>query len=148
MTYNKSRHLKLLRRFLDCQKQGKHLYDENPDEYLELLDYQCASEEHVFWESRRQFALLMENFINGIIDAENFENSFSRLHRKTIDAHDRFKIDFEKLEGFQPDPRSNEFGSFMTFVYRKFEALEEDYYTEEQFKDLIRDVRRKIQSYL
>ena len=87
----------------------------------------------------------MENFINGIINAEEFIDSFSELHRKTIDAHDRFKTDFEKLEDFQPDPRSNGFGSLMTFLYRECEALEEEYYTEEQFKDLVRDLRRKIQ---
>lgn len=97
MTYNKSRH-------------------------LELLDYRCASEEHVFWKSRHQFALLMENFINGIIDGEEFSDSFSGLHRKTVDAHDTFETDFEKLEDFQPDSRSNGFVSLMTFVYRECEG--------------------------
>lgn len=148
MTYNKSRHLELFKRFLDFQKQGKHLQDENQDEYLELLDYRCASEEHVFWKSRRQFTLLMENFINDSIDAEELSDSFSGLHRKTVDAHDTFEIDFEKLEDFQPDPRSNGFGSLMTFVYRECEGLEEEYYTKEQFKDLVRDVMPKIQQYL
>ena len=36
-TYNKIRHLKLLRRFLDFEKQCKDLYTENRDEYMELL---------------------------------------------------------------------------------------------------------------
>jgi hypothetical protein len=36
MTYNKIRHLKLLRCFLDYKKQGKDLYTENRDEYMEL----------------------------------------------------------------------------------------------------------------
>lgn len=144
MTYRKYKYLKLLRRFLDFQKQGKHLYHENQDEYLKLLDYRCALHDHIFWENRRQFALLMENFINEIIDAEEFSDSFSGLDRKTIDTHDRFKTDFEKLEDFQPNPRLNEFGSLMTFLYRECKALKKEYYTEEQFKDLVRDVRQKI----
>lgn len=90
----------------------------------------------------------MENFINDSIDAEELSDSFSGLHRKTVDAHDTFEIDFEKLEDFQPDPRSNGFGSLMTFVYRECEGLEEEYYTKEQFKDLVRDVMPKIQQYL
>ena len=150
MTSNKFRHLELLRRFLDFKKQGKHLYNENQDEYFELLDYRCALEDHIFWKNRRQFVLLMENFINDSIDGQQFKDSFSGLHIKTSEAYDafEFEINSKKLKDFQPDPRSNGFGSFITFVYRECEAFEEEYYTEEQFKDFVRDVRRKIQQYL
>jgi len=88
----------------------------------------------MFWKNRYQFALLMENFINGIIDGED-SDSFSVLHIKTVDAYDTFETDFEKLEDFQPDPKSNGFGSLMTFVYRDCEVLEEEYYTQKQFKE-------------
>ena len=42
MTYNKMRHLKLLKRFLDFQKQGKNVYDlygEKRNERFELNRY-------------------------------------------------------------------------------------------------------------
>jgi len=42
MTYNKIRHLKLLKRFLDFKNQGKNLYTENRDEYIKLQKYRCA----------------------------------------------------------------------------------------------------------
>ena len=48
MTYNKIRHLELLRCFLDFKKQGKNLYRENRDEYMELLHYQGRLEDHAF----------------------------------------------------------------------------------------------------
>ena len=63
-------------------------------------------EEHVFWKNRRQFALLMENFINGSIDGEEFSEDFSALRRKYLDSFYAFEIDSEKLKDFQPDPRS------------------------------------------
>lgn len=51
-TYNKIRRLELLRRFLDFKKQDKNLYNENPDEYLELLDYRVRLEHQGFCNNR------------------------------------------------------------------------------------------------
>ena len=99
--------MELLERLQDFEKQGKHLYDENQEEYLELLEYRVAVENHIFWKERHQFVLLMESFINGIIGGEKFSDYFSGLHRKTLEAHDAFTIEFEKLKDFQPDLRSN-----------------------------------------
>lgn len=48
MTYNKIRHLELLRRFLDFKKQGKDLYRKNRNEYMELLHYRGRLEDHAF----------------------------------------------------------------------------------------------------
>jgi len=142
------RHVELLKRSQDLENRGKFLYKENFKEYPELVEYRAIIQNHIFWKNRYQFTLLMENLINGIINGQEFSDSFSELHRKTVDAHDTFETDFEKLEDFQPDPRSNGFGSLMTFVSRECEALKEEYYTQEQFKDLVRDVRRKIQQCL
>jgi hypothetical protein len=116
MNYNSTRHSELLKRSKDLEKQGKHLYDENQDEYLELLDYRSTLENHIFWKNRRQFALLMENFINGIIDGEEFSDNFSALGRKYLDSFYAFEIDSEKLKDFQPDVRSKGFASFISFL--------------------------------
>ena len=150
MNYNQIRHLELLRRLQDLEKQGRSLYDENQDDYLELLDYRATVQEHVFWKNRRQFGLLMENFINGIIDGEEFSDKFCGIYRKTLDAFDAFETDLEKLEDFQPDLRSSGFGSIISALRRDCEAFEPDStfvelnivresddYTEEQLKDLI-----------
>ena len=80
MTYNKIRHLELLRRFLDFKNQGKNIYDlylENRDEYTELQEYRCALYHYIFWKSKEQFVLLMENLVNDSIDMEKFEIAFS-----------------------------------------------------------------------
>ena len=52
---------------------------ENRDEGLELLHYQSKLQDYIFWKSRKQFALLMENFVNDSIEMEQFKTAFSRL---------------------------------------------------------------------
>jgi len=147
-TYNKIRHLELLRRFLDFKKQGKDLYKENRDEYFELLHYRGRLEDHAFWNNREQFVLLMENFIHDSIDIEQFQYAFSRLWRETFKADKAFQMDLKRVENLQLDPRSDRFGSFITFVFRQFEVLEDEDCTEQEVKDIVRAVLREIQPYL
>jgi len=146
--YNKIRHLELLRRFLDFKKQGKDLYTENRDEYLELLHYQSKLQDYIFWKSREQFALLMENLVNDSIDMEQFEIAFSRLWRENMKEHDAFEIDLKRIKNLQLDPRSYRFCSFVTSVFRQFEVLEDEDCTEQEVKDYVRDVLQEIQPYL
>lgn len=147
MNYNSTRHFELLKRYQDLKKQGKHLYFENEKEYLELCEYKAALQEHVFWKHRRQFALLMENFINGIIDGEKFSDNFSVLYRKTLDAHNGLKIDFERLKDFQPDVRSKGFGGLISFLRAECDNFEEDYDNDEFF-DSIKEIWFKLQEAL
>jgi hypothetical protein len=159
--YNKFRHLQLLNRLQDLEKQGKSLYEENQEEYLELLNYRATVQNHLFWKNRCQFVLLMENFINGIIDGEEFCDNFSALYRETLDVHEALKIDSKKLEDFQPDLRSKYFCSFISFLRCECDSFEPDStflefnivresddLTEEQLKDSIRNVILEIQKYL
>jgi len=68
INYNHIRHLELFSRSQNLEKQGKYLYKENQEEYLELLNYRA-----IFWKNKRQFVLLME------------KNS-ALLYRKTLDV--------------------------------------------------------------
>ena len=97
-----SRYFELLKSAQNLKKQGKNFFFENEKESLELSRYRVALEEHIFWKNRRQFALLMENFINGIIDGQEFRDSLSVLKRKTVEAYDvlEFEINSKnKIEG-------------------------------------------------
>ena len=148
MTYNKIRHLELLKRFLDFRKQSKDLYRENRDEYMELQEYRCVLHHHIFWKSKEQFVLLMDNFIQDSIDMEQFEIAFSQLWWETMKVYDAFEIDLKGLKNFQLDPKSDGFGSFVTSVFRQFEVLEDEECTEQEVKDYVRDILQEIQPYL
>jgi hypothetical protein len=88
----------------------------------------------------------MENFINEIIDGEEFSDKLSVLYRKNIDAFDAFETDLEKLEDFQPDLKSNGFLSFLSFLRSECEVFEDDY-IEDQFWDSIEKVFFQMQKY-
>lgn len=126
MNYNQIRHLELLKRLQDFEKQGKSIYIENQKDYLELLDYNSATLEHILWKSRHEFILLIENFINGVIDGEEFSDKLSALYNENIDAYNAFKTDLEKLEDFQPDLESNGFGNLINFLRSECEDFEPD----------------------
>lgn len=80
--YDQKRHLELLKLSERLKSLGKSLYKEKKEDFLELARYEAAIEEHIYWKSRRQFALLMENFINGTINGETFSEDFSVLSRQ------------------------------------------------------------------
>ena len=151
MTYNKIRHLELLRRFLDFKNQGKNTYDlytENRDQYMELQEYRCALYHYIFWKNKEQFVLYMEDYVHNSIDFEHFEIAFSRLWTETFRADSAFQMDLKRVENLQLDPRSDGFGTLVTSVYPQFEVLEDEECTEQEVKDYVRNTLREIQPYL
>jgi hypothetical protein len=122
---NKIRHLELLRRFLNFEKQGKSIHDlylEKENEYLELSGYQCMMNDSIFWTRRKEFVLCMENYVHDSIDFEHFEIAFSRLWWESMKEDGAFRRDLKGLKNFQLDPKSDRFGSFVTSVFRQFEV--------------------------
>ena len=91
----------------------------------------------------------MKNFINGIIDSQEFSDSFFGLHRKTSKAYDalEFEINSKKFKDFQPDPRSKRFGTLISFLSAECDNFEEDYDNKE-FYDSIKDCFLKLQKVL
>lgn len=92
-------------RLQDLKNQGKNLFIENPEEDSELSKYNIAIEEQIFLTRRKDFVLLMKNFINNIIDFEEFETAFSLLYSETRKEYNMFKIDLKQIEKFHPSPR-------------------------------------------
>ena len=147
--YNRNRHLKLLKRSQTLEKQGKSLYQKSTNEYLELSRYEGAIQSYIYWESRRQFALLMKKFVTGIIDGEEFSDSFCELRQKLTDKCDEFivELDSDKLKDFNPDLRSTGFGSFISFLRAECDNFSEDYQNDE-FYNSIKDCFLKLRKVL
>lgn len=83
MSYKKERHKQLVIRSQDLKKQGKTLFLENPQKYSESLDYDIPVEEQVFWTHRGEFFLIMKNFLDNILDFDEFETAFKVFYYKT-----------------------------------------------------------------
>jgi hypothetical protein len=149
MTYNQKRHIELLKRSQYLKDQGKSFYQENTDEYLELSKYAGTIQSYIYWKSRTLFLLLMEKFVHKIISGEEFDDSFFQLRQRRIyEYHDFIKeLNSEKLKDFQLDPRSNGFGSLISFLRAECDNFSEDYQNEE-FYDSIKDCFLKLQKAL
>ena len=147
MIYKKERHKQLVIRSRNLKNQGKTLFRENPEEYSELLDYNIAVEEQVFWTHRGEFFLIMKNFLDNILDFDEFETAFTLLYQKTREEFDMFVIDLKQIEKFQPSRRSYRFASVINAIYRQFEEVEDEYCTEQEVKDYVKEAYLKFQKF-
>lgn len=130
----------------DLKNQGKNLFLENPEEDSELSKYNIAVEEQVFWTHRENFVLIMKNFLDNILDFNEFETAFSLLYKEVRKEVNRFKIDLEQIDKFQPSTRSYRFASVIGSIYRQFEEVEDEYSTERDVKDFVKEFYLKSQN--
>ena len=144
--YNRDRHKYLLKRSEKLEKQGKDIWIENQEEGFELTGYNIAIDDHIFWTRKKDFLLLMEKLINNVIDFEEFETAFTILHRKTSYDSDSLKLDWKRIEKIELNSRSDGFESFITGIFRKFEEIEDEYSTEQDVKNFVKEVYFKIQN--
>lgn len=147
MIYKKERHKQLVIHSRNLKNQGKTLFREDPEEYSELLDYNIAVEEQVFWTHRGEFFLIMKNFLDNILDFDEFETAFTLLYQKTREEFDMFVIDLKQIEKFQPSRRSYRFASVINSIYRQFEEVEDEYCTEQEVKDYVKEAYLKFQKF-
>jgi hypothetical protein len=87
MTYNKERHKQLVICYQDLKNQGKNLFIENPEEDSELSKYNIGIEEQIFWIHRENFVLIMKNFLENILNFDEFETAFSLLYEEVEDEY-------------------------------------------------------------
>ena len=144
MIYKKEKHIELLKRSQDLKNQRKNLFRENPEAYSELLNYEIAIEEQVFWTHRGEFFLVMKDFLDNILNFDEFETAFSLLYRKTREEFDIFVIDLKEIEKFQPSTRSDRFAGYINGIFREFEAVEDEYCTEQNVKDYVKEIYLKF----
>lgn len=147
MIYNKERHKQLVIRSQDLKNQGTHISKENREEYSELLHYNVEIEEQVFWTHRENFVLIMKNFLENILDFDDFKTAFSLLDGEVRKEVNLFKIDLEQIDKFQPSTRSYRFASVIGSIYRQFEEVEEEYCTEQEVKDYVKEAYLKFQKF-
>ena len=147
MTYNKERHKELVIRSEELNKQGKNFYRENVEEYFELNRYDIGVEEEVFWTKQEAFVKIMKNFLDNILDFDEFETAFTLLYWEVRKEFDILKIDLEYIDKFQPSTRPYRFASFMCSIYREFEEVEDEYCTEEELKDSVKEAYLKFKNF-
>lgn len=138
MQYNKTKFLKLLKYDKRLKEKGKFLSEENHDQFLNLLTYKVLIFDHVQWAQRHRYFSLMKNFIDETIDVNKYINQLFELKYETEKVTDELKVNFGKLEDFEPNPLSKGFSKFTTElcsdceVFKLDPALRDDYEISEE----------------
>jgi hypothetical protein len=144
MTYNKERHKQLVICAQELKNQGKDL---NLEKDFELCKYNILVEEQVFWTHRENFILIIKNFLENTLDFDEFETSFSVLYNKVRKEVNLFTRDLEQIDNFQPSTRPYRFASVIGAIYRTFEEVEDEYCTEQELKDYVKESYLEIQKF-
>lgn len=76
------RHIELEKRFQHFVKQGTSIAQESPKESQELTGFRIVLFHQILWRRRKEFALIMQKFLNNSIQMEEFETEFSLLYWK------------------------------------------------------------------
>lgn len=86
----------------------------------------------------------MKNFLENIINFDEFETAFTLSYNITRKEFDMFVIDLKQIEKFQPNTRPNRFASVINSIYRQFEEVEDEYCTEQEIKDYVKEAYLKF----
>ena len=144
-------YLKLLEYKQKLAKTGEYL---SLEEEKELLDYQSRISDHFRWAQRNNFIEAMMNFLEDIIDLDQYIDRFYEIDSQIEESKEKLKSDFEKLRAFEPDPRSKSFAILIENLFSDIRVLEpddelrtEDEISEKSLKDGIKEFLPKIQEY-
>lgn len=147
MRYNQEKHYQLLELSKKLQINKKSLYQEDYTKFIELFKYNAAIQEHVFWEYRFQISRLINDFLNEVIDQEEF----CQYSKKLINDVEKFILNLSSgvIKDFQPNIKSEKLSSFITFLYCECENFSDyDDYKNEEFYTLIKQGFVKFQQIL
>ena len=88
------------------------------------------------------------------IDAQHAKGKLTARERlellldpNSFEEFDMFVIDLEKIDKFQPSTRSYRFASVIGSIYRQFEDVEDEYSTEQEVKDYVKEAYLKFQKF-
>ena len=89
----------------------------------------------------------MKNFLDNISDFEEFETAFSILFNKVQKDVEISKRDLKKVDNFQLSTRSDRFASFITFIFRQFEQVDDEFSTEQEVANFVKETYLKFQKF-
>jgi hypothetical protein len=73
------------------------------------------------------------------------DNNLSSFFLKTLKTR---SLEKKLFDNFHPNPRSYNFSSWVMCIYHQFEELEDEYCTDQEVKDFVKNVYLKFQNFL
>ena len=90
---------------------------ENEAEFLELVKYNVAVDQHIFWKNRFEVASLIQTFLNKEINVEEFRGSVFGLRRNHTEECKEFlsRLASGEIKEFFPNKECYKFDGFLKF---------------------------------
>lgn len=133
---------------LECEKklqqQGKSFFQENKEQYREMLQYEIILEDHIFFCQRQNYLNSLEYFLKKQCDSKTFIWMFITIWKKDRDQVDILKqtIFQEQQSTFATDSKAKEFSDLVDEIFGSCEVFtdSEPYYTETEFFQAMKDI--------
>ena len=130
--YNQERYIELLKHEQDLKNQKKFLMDEYREEFNELVQYDGAVRDHMFWQKRESIRSILEDFLNEKMDVTEFRGCVSNLRYQSSVLSEEFKLKLlsnsEELKNFQPNENLERLHEFLRDLFLECEK----YYDEDE----------------
>lgn len=155
INFNKTRYIELLKKEEFLKNNETFLFDENPEEYRELLSYGRILENQIYYNRKAVYISLVEEYLRenaGEDGARLLVWEFSAVFKednKALDVLEK-EILHQGLDTFHIDPKSTEFSEFVNDIAGSCEFLTfnpEDTFgmNFNQFRDSIQEIYLNIQ---
>ena len=109
MDFNSKRFLELLEEEQEYDKQGKNFWKDNIEKAKELALYSNILESAIFWEHRKSYLEIITNFVDEKITADEFEEQFLALTRRSSKEFKIKKNNLRYEENITINPKSKNF---------------------------------------
>ena len=149
INYNLKRHVELLKLKEKVLSQDKSFLKENEAEFLELIKYDAAVEQHLLWEDRFEILSRVKTFLNGELNAQDFHDSVFGLRETAQVKSKKFlsRLASGEIKDFFPTKKPYQLATFLSNLYFKCENFETNW-DEETFRNSIRNEFLKYQKFL
>lgn len=159
INFDTTRYIELLKKKQSLENKGTFLFDENREEYLELLSYSAILENQIHYNRKSEYVFLVEKYLRESADEDRarlFVWEFFKIFKEDNKAlvileKEILQQGVQKLSTFQIDPKSTEFSALVDQILGSCEFLTfnpEDTYgiNLDQFCDSIQKIYLKIQN--
>ena len=151
-------YIELLEYNRDLKKTGTSLQDQDQEKYRKLLKYSVKLSDHVHWQQKTDYLILMKNFVDLKIDGKQFVSQFDKLHRSNEEAVKTLETDLKQLATFEINSKSFGFSEWTSEIdlgcdefYPDFEPQDQVEFAfardEENFRTFVADIIPQIQKY-
>jgi hypothetical protein len=139
---------------LEKKKNGQLSYEENKEEFEELVRYATLVRDQVYYNQKKKYRLLIDDYLSGEASAMGFVWIFFGMYKQDAKDFELLTHDLKKLLSFQMESRSEGFSVCMEDIFGNCDSLAVDpdniqshEVNESEFKSYLEMIYSDMQKY-